>query len=431
MVNVSSWGRLDNAEHNVRILNNIQDVPAALHEGAPGIPYGMGRSYGDVCLNPGGTLWRTTGLDHFINFDEHTGILICEAGVVLRDIQRLVIPRGWSLPVTPGTQLITVGGAIANDVHGKSHHVNGTFGDHVRNLTLVRTDGMQIECGPDLHSDWFAATVGGIGLTGLITRVEIQLRRVPGPWFETETVPFASLDDFFAISMASDTDWENSVAWIDCVAGSGRGLFMRGNPVAIEPRQEPHGMAVTIPVVPPISLVNKVSLRAFNAAYFQLNRHRTSKTLTHYEPFLYPLDNIQEWNRMYGPRGFYQYQSVVPRENGRDVTAAMLREIASSKQGSFLAVLKTFGERLPIGMLSFPRPGVTFALDFPNRGQATLQLLDRLDAIVFDAGGRIYLAKDARMSRKMFEAGYPRSHEFLNFRDPGMSSAMSRRLLDD
>jgi FAD/FMN-containing dehydrogenase len=430
MVSVSSWGRLDDAEHNVRTLNNIQDVAIALREGAPGIAYGMGRSYGDVCLNPGGTLWRTTGLDHFIKFDEGSGILISEAGVVLRDIQRLAVPRGWSLPVTPGTQLITVGGAIANDVHGKNHHVYGTFGDHVRNLTLVRTDGRQIVCGPDLRADWFAATVGGIGLTGLITQVEIQLRRIPGPWLETETVPFSNLDEFFAISTDSDAHWENSVSWIDCVAsGGGRGLLMRGNPVAIDARKEPHGKALTMPLVPPVSLVNRISLRAFNSAYYQFNRHRTGKTLTHYEPFLYPLDNILEWNRMYGPRGFYQYQSVVPRENGRDVTAAMLHEIASSGQGSFLAVLKTFGERLPTGMLSFPRPGVTFALDFPNLGQTTLQLLNRLDAIVSEAGGRIYLAKDARMSRELFEAGYPRIHEFLDYRDPGMSSAMSRRLL--
>lgn len=430
MVNVSSWGRLDAEDHDVRLLNNTQDVPGALHDGAPGIAYGMGRSYGDVCLNPGGTLWRTSGLDHFITFDEDSGTLVCEAGVLLRDIQRLAVPRGWSLPVTPGTQLITVGGAIANDVHGKSHHVHGTFGDHIRRLRLVRTDGTEIECGPNLHPDWFAATVGGIGLTGLITHAEIQLRPISGPWLETETVSFPNLDEFFALSTESDAEWENSVSWIDCVAsGGGRGLLMRGNPVTVDAKKEPDRRAISMPFVPPISLVNQLSLRAFNAAYFQINKHHSGKQLTHYEPFLYPLDNILDWNRMYGPRGFFQYQSVVPRENGRDVTAAMMREIAASGQGSFLAVLKTFGERSPIGMLSFPRPGVTLALDFPNRGKETLKILDRLDAIVREAGGRIYLAKDARMSREMFEFGYPRIAEFLEYRDPGMSSAMSRRLL--
>ena len=430
MVSISSWGRLSAEEHNLHSLENIQDVAATLRESAPGIAYGLGRSYGDVCLNPGGTLWRTTGLDHFISLDESTGVLVCEAGVVLRDIQRMILPRGWSLPVTPGTQLVTVGGAIANDVHGKNHHKFGTFGDHVRSLKIVRTDGSELDCGPNLRSEYFAATVGGIGLTGLITQAEIQLRRVPGPWFETETVSFSNLDGFFALSIESDSGWENSVSWIDCVAsGGGRGLFMRGNPVTVDAKQEPHRRSIAMPVVPPISMVNQMSLKAFNAAYFQINKRRSGKQLTHYEPFLYPLDNILDWNRMYGPRGFYQYQSVVPRENGRDVTGAMLREIARSGQGSFLAVLKTFGERLPMGMLSFPRPGVTLALDFPNRGEETLKLLDRLDAIVREAGGRIYLAKDARMSRDMFEAGYPRVAEFQQYRDPGMSSAMSRRLL--
>jgi FAD/FMN-containing dehydrogenase len=430
MVSISSWGRLNAEEHDLRSLNNTQDVASTLRESAPGIAYGLGRSYGDVCLNPGGTLWRTTGLDHFITFDENTGVLVCEAGVVLRDIQRMILPRGWSLPVTPGTQLVTVGGAIANDVHGKNHHKFGTFGDHVRSLKIVRTDGSELDCGPNLRAEYFAATIGGIGLTGLITQAEIQLRRVPGPWFETETVSFSNLDEFFALSIESDSGWENSVSWIDCVAsGGGRGLFMRGNPVTVDAKPEPRRRSIAIPVVPPISMVNQMTLKAFNAAYFQINRHRSGKQLTHYEPFLYPLDNILDWNRMYGPRGFYQYQSVVPRENGRDITGEMLREIARSGQGSFLAVLKTFGERSPIGMLSFPRPGVTLAVDFPNRGEETLRLLDRLDAIVREASGRIYLAKDARMSRDMFEAGYPQLAEFQQHRDPGMSSAMSRRLL--
>lgn len=430
MVTISSWGRLTDSEHDVHSIGNVADVPETLRSSAPGIAYGMGRSYGDVCLNPGGTLWRTTDLDHFISFDENSGLLTCEAGLVLRDIQRMMLPRGWSLPVTPGTQLITVGGAIANDVHGKNHHSFGTFGDHVKRIKLVRTDGYEIECGPDLRPDWFSATVGGIGLTGLITEATIQLRPIAGPWFETETVPFSNLDEFFALSAESDATWENSVSWIDCASsGQNRGLFMRGNPAQAEAKKEPHGKSIQMPIVPPISLVNRFTLRAFNTTYFQINKLQTGRKLTHYEPFLYPLDNINDWNRMYGPRGFFQYQSVVPREHGLAVTAAMMGEISASGQGSFLAVLKTFGEREPIGMLSFPRPGVTLALDFPNRGDETLALFDRLDQLVREAGGRIYLAKDARMSREMFEAGYPRIDEFQKFRDPGMSSAMSRRLL--
>jgi FAD/FMN-containing dehydrogenase len=390
----------------------------------------MGRSYGDVCLNPNGVLWTTAGLDRFVQFDESTGRLVCEAGVLLGDIQRMAIPRGWILPVTPGTQLVTVGGAVANDVHGKNHHVHGSFGDHVRWLKLARTDGEIIECGPKLSPDWFTATVGGLGLTGVIVEAEIQLRRVVGPWLETETVPYADLDEFFALADESEAGWEHTVSWIDCIAGGrGRGLFMRGNWTEVHARPEPKGCRVTMPFTPPVSLVNGLSLRAFNSLYFTLKKWRAGRKITHYKPFFYPLDNILQWNRIYGPRGFFQYQSVVPREVGRDSVHAMLSEIASAGAGSFLAVLKTFGNRQALGMMSFPQPGVTLALDFPNKGRRTLRLFERLDAIVGEAGGRIYPAKDARMPRELFEAGYPRLAEFLPYRDPGISSAMSRRLM--
>jgi len=390
----------------------------------------MGRSYGDACLNPQGTLWLTTGLDHFIAFDDRTGRLVCEAGVLLCDIQRLAVPRGWILPVTPGTQLVTVGGAIANDVHGKNHHVLGAFGDHVQHLTLLRTDGETIQCGPDERPDWFAATVGGVGLTGVIVQAEIQLRRIPGPWLETETIPYANLDEFFQLADDSEAQWEHTVSWIDCIPGSGgRGVFMRGNPVAAERQPVPPGRQLTMPIVPPVSLVNRLSLRPFNMAYYHLKKWRAGRAVTHYEPFFYPLDNLLEWNRMYGPRGFFQYQSVVPRGVARDAVQSMLQEIARFGDGSFLAVLKTFGNRAPVGMLSFAQPGATLALDFPNHGEHTQKLFARLDAIVTEARGRIYLAKDARMPRELFEAGYPRLAEFMKYRDPGISSGLSRRLM--
>jgi FAD/FMN-containing dehydrogenase len=432
---LASWGRLSAAPH--RVVPLIDPASALRLVAAPGgilpstgIPYGMGRSYGDACLNSGGTVWATAELDHAISFDRQSGRLVCEAGVLLRDIQQLAVPAGWMLPVTPGTQMATVGGAIANDVHGKNHHVMGTFGDHVLRLKLLRTDGQLIECGPDLEPDWFAATLGGIGLTGLVLEAELQLRKVPGPWLETETIPYGNVGEFFALATESETDWEYTVSWIDCLASSGgRGLFMRGNHCETGLRREPTGRSLTMPLVPPISLVNRLSLRPFNEAYFYLNKRKTGLSVSHYKPFFYPLDNLQHWNRMYGPRGFYQYQSVVPFEVGADATAQMLAEIGRSGQGSFLAVLKTFGTQQPKGMLSFPQPGVTLALDFPNKGAATLALFDRLDAIVCEAKGRIYLGKDARMPRDLFEAGYPRLPEFLKYHDPGMSSEMSRRLM--
>lgn len=428
---VSSWGRLSAEPHHVFSARDMPALQQALrHSSNPGLAHGMGRSYGDACLNPGGTLWLTGGLDHFIAFNEDNGRLVCEAGVLLRDIQRLAVPRGWMLPVTPGTQLVTVGGAIANDVHGKNHHVLGSFGDHVRHLTLLRTNGETIECGPHERSDWFAATVGGVGLTGIITQAELQLRRTPGPWLDTETLAYANLDEFFQLADASEAHWEHTVSWIDCISGGGgRGVFMRGNPIATAPRPLPAAQQRTMPLVPPVSLVNRLSLRPFNMAYYHLKKWRAGRAITHYEAFFYPLDNLLEWNRMYGPRGFFQYQSVVPRAVGRDAIQAMLREIARSGDGSFLAVLKTFGNRQPVGMLSFAQPGVTLALDFPNHGARTHRLFERLDAIVRQAQGRIYLAKDARMPRELFEAGYTRLPEFLPYRDPGISSGLSRRLM--
>jgi FAD/FMN-containing dehydrogenase len=369
-------------------------------------------------------------MDRLIHFDEESGRLTCEAGVLLRDIQQLLVPRGWMLPVTPGTQLATVGGAIANDVHGKNHHVLGSFGDHVQRIRLLRTDGLALDCGPQLDTGWFRATVGGLGLTGLIVEVELQLRRVAGPWLDTETIPYGDLTEFFALADGSEAEWEQTVSWIDCLSrGASRGIFMRANPAASGPLTRPRRRKLSVPLVPPISLVNSLSLRPLNAAYYHLNLRNAGKGVAHYEPFSYPLDNLRDWNRMYGPRGFYQYQSVVPRNVGQGAVQAMLDAISSSGEGSFLAVLKTFGSRSSIGMLGFPHPGVTLALDFPNRGEKTLRLLERLDAIIREAGGRLYPAKDARMPRDLFESGYPLLNEFLPYRDPGISSGLSRRLL--
>jgi FAD/FMN-containing dehydrogenase len=399
-------------------------------DSGPGIAYGVGRSYGDVDLNQGGVLWDTHLLDRFISFDESSGILACEAGLLLRDIQDVTIPRGWKLPVTPGTQMVTVGGAIANDVHGKNHHAKGTFGDHVRRLTLVRSDGEVIDCGPDQNAEWFSATVGGLGLTGLITEVELQLEAVDGPWIDAEDVVFQTLGDFFTLSDESDSSWQHSVSWVDCTTDGGRrGIFSRGNPAVGVDRKEPGGREFTVPLTPPFSLVNRLTLHPFNVAYFALKKSRARRGLVHYKSFFYPLDAIHEWNRIYGPRGFFQYQSVVPRQDGEAVTQEMLKEISASGTGSFLGVLKTFGDRAPVGMLSFPQPGVTLAIDFPNLGDSTERLFTRLDRIVTEAGGRLYPAKDARMSREMFEEGYPRLVEFMAFRDPGISSEQSRRLM--
>lgn len=415
-----------------------QEAVALTPSGLPGprgLPRGLGRSYGDVCLNPGGTLWLTAGLDRLVGFDAESGVLDVEPGVTLGDIQRVMIPQGWALPVTPGSQFVTVGGAIANDVHGKNHHAKGSFCDHVTRLTLRRTDGTEIVCGPDLSPDWFAATAGGLGLTGVIPQARLQLVRVPGPWLDCETLPFRGLPDFFALSDGSEAGWEYTVSWIDGLSGRNvKGLFMRANPMDLPwggPLKAPARAGRSVPFTLPMSLVNGLSLRAFNVAYHAMGRWKAGRGPVHYQPFFYPLDGLRNWNRVYGPRGFYQYQCVVPNEGREEATAALLDEIREAGQGSPLVVLKTFGSRKAPGLLSFPRPGVTLAMDFPNRGAKSLGLMDRLDAIVAEAGGRIYPAKDARMSAQMFRRGYPALENFLKYRDPGISSSLSRRLIGD
>jgi len=430
---MTSWGRLAAAEHVVVPLADRSQVATLLRASAlPGLAYGNGRSYGDVCANSGGTLWAMRGLDRFIAFDKAVGTIECEAGVLLKEIIDLVLPHGWFPPVVPGTQFITVGGAIANDVHGKSHHRQGSFGNHVQSLTLVRTDGTAIVCGPQERPEWFAATVGGMGLTGVIATARLRLRPVEGPWLDAETLVFDSLDRFFELSSESAAEWEHTVSWIDCVGGRGgnaRGVFFRGNHAAdrtpVAPRKPK-----TFPFTPPLSLINGLSLRLFNQLYFNVNRWRADRGRQHYLPFFFPLDNLLEWNRVYGPRGFYQYQCVVPPVTQKDAVRELLCRISASGTGSFLAVLKTFGDRPSPGLLSFPMPGTTLALDFPNLGPSTLKLFDELNAVVVEAGGRFYSAKDACVPRALFERGYPRLAEFRRFRDPGLASDMARRLLD-
>ena len=433
MTTVSSFGKLSALPHQIVTIHHKDQIRHHIQRSMEqGIAYGMGRSYGDVCLNPNGQIWMTSNLDRFIAFDEKTGLLQCEAGLTLQTIQQLMVPRGWMLPVTPGTQLITVGGAVANDIHGKNHHQFGTFGHHIHRLILQRTDGQTLACSQTDNADWFAATVGGLGLTGFIVEVTIQLRPIVGPWLKTETMRYANLAAFFQYADQSETDWEHTVAWIDCAhKHKQRGLFMRAKPCQSTGKHHSTKRTLTLPITPPFSLVNPCSLRLFNAAYYHLKSSQTKPKIKHYTAFLYPLDYLSQWNRLYGPKGFYQYQSVVPRDVSHEATHAMLKAIEKANDGSFLTVLKTFGDKPSLGMLSFAKAGTTLALDFPNKGAKTEQLFARLDAIVKEAKGRIYPAKDARMSQAMFEQGYPRLHEFIKYRDPGISSAFAKRVMGD
>jgi FAD/FMN-containing dehydrogenase len=373
-----------------------------------------------------------TSASRFIAFDNNSGVLQLEAGVTVREVQALFSPIGWMMPVTPGTEFVTIGGAIANDVHGKNHHVAGSIGNHLLGIEILRTDGELITCTPTENIDWFRATIGGMGLTGIILNATIQLKRTKGPWIDAEDVVFESLPEFFALSSESQATHEYSVSWIDSTTDGGRrGIFTRGNTASDQSGSAPTERVFDFVVRPPFSLVNPVTLRTFNKLYFHAKKSLATSSRIHYRPFFYPLDRIRNWNRLYGRRGFHQYQSVIPPFEAEAATQEMLKEIARSGQGSFLGVLKTFGDMEPAGMMSFPRDGVTLAIDFPERGAKTEKLFSRLDSIVGEAGGRLYPAKDDRMPRSMFEEGYSNLHEFLKFRDPGLTSELSRRLIGD
>ncbi|MBN8887169.1 MAG: FAD-binding oxidoreductase [Rudaea sp.] len=426
----TSWGRYPRAKQTVAPLHwRDEGLPDA--EGSV-LAYGNGRSYGDVCLNDGNTLLHTRGLDRYIAFDPASGILRCEAGVLFADILDFAVPQGWFLPVTPGTRYITVGGAIANDVHGKNHHVAGTFGEHLLRFELLRSDGRRLECSADENADLYAATIGGLGLTGVIVWAEFRLQRIASPWMAQETRRFGNLAEFFSLSAQSERDYAYTVAWIDCTARGdrfGRGIFYSANHAPANAAiAAPRQRRLSVPFTPPISLINGLSLSAFNELYFR--RAHEGHEIVHYEPYFYPLDAIGEWNRIYGPRGFLQYQCVVPPAAAETATAELLRTIAASGSGSFLAVLKVFADRPAAGILSFPRAGTTLALDFPNRGAATFALLDRLDEITAAAGGAVYPAKDARMNGARFRQYFPRWQEMRGAIDPKFSSGFWRRVME-
>ncbi|PJD93461.1 MAG: FAD-binding oxidoreductase [Legionella sp.] len=420
-----SWGQVLSLEQRVCMLDKNKPIEKQLDAG--GLPYGQGRSYGDACLNPGGILWDTRSLDRLIHFDPNSGRLICHPGVLLQDIQRLFIPRGYSLPVTPGTQLITVGGAVANDVHGKNHYHAGSFAHHVQSLTLARTNGQTIYCSPQQEKEWFYATVGGLGLTGVITEVELQLKQAIGPWLQVETCPFDDLDALFALMQASLPHWEHTVAWLDGSASHlVRGFLSRANPVKSNRLWNPSAKAYAVPKLP-FSVVNKKTSTWLNALYFQRNKKPKSKVVDA-ESFLYPLDAISQWNRLYGPKGFFQYQCVVPMGQAQETLNSLLQTMSDWGEHPSLSVIKAFGPHQSLGCLSFPKPGMTFAFDFPNK-KSIPALFSMLDKHLAAAGGHLYLAKDACMAKDFFKTSYPHWEQFMAYRDPGIHSALSQRLM--
>lgn len=430
-----SWGGYPYFPQRVTRFGWRDELEAALvalgAEHATALPYGNGRSYGDSCLAASDRLLQTRGLNRLIAADWQAGVIRAEAGVTLEEIIGAALPRGWFLPVTPGTKFVTLGGAIANDVHGKNHHVRGTFGRHVTRFALLRSDCGLVECTPHDNAELFAATVGGLGLTGVIAWVELQLMPIRSSAIDTINIRFENLDEFFALSDQYDPAHEYSVAWVDCLASGsalGRGHFTVGDHAAAGDLVVSERRKLAMPMTPPLSLVNAVSLRVFNHFYYHRQRERERRFHSDYDSFFYPLDAIAHWNRLYGPHGFQQYQCVIPHAAARTAMPELLRAIATHNAGSFLAVLKRCGDVSSPGLLSFPMRGVSLALDFPQREQRNRRLFARLDAIVHECGGRLYPAKDAHMRGADFRRAYPAWEKIEALRDPLLLSRFWQRV---
>jgi FAD/FMN-containing dehydrogenase len=405
------------------------------------IARGLGRCYGDAALNAGNTVVHMQRLDRVLAFDADTGIVEAEAGLALRRLIDLTLPHGWFPAVTPGTAFVTLGGMIAADVHGKNHHTDGSIIEFVDAFELLTPAGEALWCSRHDNAELFFATAGGMGLTGVIRRVRMRLRRVESGFIRVRRERAAHVNDAFDRFEQSFNEATYSVAWIDCLSRGprlGRSVLMAGEHARADalpararaaPLQPPIKRRKRVPVTFPGFALNPLSVKAFNAAYYRLNR--PGERLESVWQFFHPLDAVLEWNRIYGPRGFQQYQAVVPFESGREAIRAMLNRITASRRASFLAVLKAMGASSG-GLLSFPMPGWTIALDLPH-GPGLDALLDDLDAIALDHGGRRYLAKDASMSPERLGAMYPRLDEFRAVRDRvdpqrRLSSSLSRRL---
>ena len=435
MPRYQSWGRLPKATpaavRRVYWRSELDDLDLGP---SLALPYGLGRSYGDSCLNDGGLLIDTTSLSRLIHFDPEQGVVRAEAGISLDQLLAVIVPRGWFLPVSPGTQFVTLGGAVANDIHGKNHHRAGTFGCHVRRFELWRSDDTRRECSPNENAELFRATIGGMGLTGLISWVEIQLVRIASPNLQMERIRFRSFEEYLALESESIEDYDYSVSWVDCLrSGPMRGLFQRanftegGSALSTDGGARKNLPPLRVPFNFPGFVLSAATMKLFNQSIFHLQRKDRISRVTHYAPFFYPLDRVLDWNRIYGKRGFYQYQFLVPSD-AEDGFREILARISSSNQGSFLVILKKFGNIPSPGLMSFPREGLTLALDFPNRGQTTLDLLEELDGLVQEAGGCVYPAKDARMSAASFQRYYPQWKEFSRTIDPQFSSSFWRRV---
>ncbi len=420
LTTVSNWGNYPRSPAKVVEFEDIDSLRQIVTSTDSLITRGNGRCYGDSAL--AANIISSLRYNKFLSFNRERGQLRCQAGVLLSEVLDVIVPQGWFLPVTPGTKLITVGGAIASDVHGKSQHKAGNFSDHVLELDLMLGDGSIVTCSKSQNPELFWTTTGGMGLTGVILHATLELIPVETAYFKQDAIKAKNLNHLMDLFEESEP-WPYSVAWIDCITGGeamGRGILMRGDHAAVadlatdaqrqSPLRLPSKARLNVPVHPPDFVLNRLSMKIFNTLYFHKQRADKISSVVDYNAFFYPLDFIRNWNRLYGKRGFTQYQFILPKENSRQGMHQIMQRIVDSGLVSFLAVLKLYGRQN--GYLPFAMEGYSLALDFPIV-DGLFEFLDELDQIVLSHGGRLYLTKDVRMSRDMFMQSYPRAGEFV------------------
>jgi decaprenylphospho-beta-D-ribofuranose 2-oxidase len=436
---LSGWGNIPRSSSKVVYARDAADIRTVLDKEI--LPRGLGRSYADQATNLNNLVLKMEKMNHFLAFDQEKGILTCEAGASLEEIINHLTPRGWFPMITPGTKYVTVGGAIANDIHGKAHHVDGTFVNCVIDFTILLANGQIVRASRDENSDLFWANFGGLGLLGTILTATIQLRRISTTYFNQSSIPAKNLDAMLDAIDEADKKYAYSVAWIDPLAkGSrlGRGVLTTGNHADVKdlpskfkdnPLKLGKKPKLTVPFYLPAFALNTFTVSILDIALYWLQK--SAPSISHYENFFYPLDMINEWNRGYGKRGFIQYQFVIPMTNGKENIRKILTEISKSGCVPFLNVLKKFGKDQG-GLLSFPFEGYTFAIDFPITPPLKA-FTKKMDRMVLEMGGRIYLGKDAYLDESTFKAMYPQYTKWLEIKkkyDPQnvFTSDLARRI---
>ncbi len=441
---IAGWGNFPRETCQVYRPEQLQDLREIV-TAAPErdlIPRGLGRSYGDASLNRDRGVVLSHHLDRMLDFDPETGVLCCEASVSLAEVIEHFLHRGFFFPVTPGTKFISIGGAIAADVHGKNHHFNGSMSEFVLDFHILVASGEVLLCSREVHSELFWATIGGMGLTGMILDARIQLHRVETSYMTVQHERANHLDACMSRFLESDAEFAYAVAWIDCLskgASLGRSVLMRANHARVadlpaKQRRDPFGvrfkMPFNVPFTFPAIALNSATMGIFNSVFY--HTHRSRKMIVDCDSYFYPLDRIHHWNRIYGRPGVLQYQLALPPQHSHDALVEILETLSYARRGSFLAVLKTFGPGSE-GLLSFPMQGHTLALDLPNTGPDLVRELHAIDEVVLRHGGRIYLAKDACTQADLFEQMYPELRRFREIKqryDPAnrFNSSLARRL---